>query len=164
MLAGAGQPKESSGGRRFGVAVADRTARLTLVAAATPGQDVIDQSVIDLADNPIQTLTETVVGTDRLLSDESHRLLATRLSWSDPLRADELRRSLEDSGVQNVVVLDESEAATGLAPTVGIDADATAMAPTVGFDGDATAMAPAFADDDVTGSLPTLGAADVVLG
>ena len=99
----------------LGVAVADRVARLTLVAAAAPSQDVIDQSVVDLADNPIHTLIETVVGTSRLLADESHRLLATRLSWSDPLRLDELRRSLEDSGVQNVVVLDQSEAATGMA-------------------------------------------------
>ena len=39
----------------LGVAVADRIARLTLVGAAAQGQDVIDESVIDLADNPIQT-------------------------------------------------------------------------------------------------------------
>ena len=99
----------------LGVAVADRIARLTLVEAAAQGQDVIDQSVVDLADNPIQTLTDTVVGTNRLLADENHRLSATRLWWSDPQRVDELRRALEDSGVQNVVVLDESEAATAMA-------------------------------------------------
>ena len=115
----------------LGVAVADRIARLTLVGAAAQGQDVIDQSVVDLADNPIQTLTETVVGTNRLLADENHRLLATRLSWSDPQGIGELRRALEDSGVQNVVVLDESEAATAMGPAVGPDAEATAMAPAV---------------------------------
>jgi hypothetical protein len=142
----------------LGVAVADRVARLTLVAAAAPSQDVIDQSVIDLADNPIHTLTETVVGTNRLLADESHRLLATRLSWSDPLRVDELRRSLEDSGVQNVVVLDESEAATGMAPTVGLDSAATGMAPRVGLDSAATGMAPRVGlDSAATGMAPTVG-------
>ena len=115
----------------LGVAVADRVARLTLVEAAARGQDVIDQSVVDLADNPVQTLTDTVVGTNRLLADENHRLAATRLWWSDPQRVDELRRALEDSGVQNVVVLDESEAATAMAPAVALDGEATAMAPTV---------------------------------
>ena len=113
----------------LGVAVADRIARLTLVEAAAQGQDVIDESIVDLADNPIQTLTDTVVGTNRLLADENHRLSATRLWWSDLQRVDELRRALEDSGVQNVVVLDESEAATAMAPAVGLDGDATAMAP-----------------------------------
>jgi hypothetical protein len=137
----------------LGVAVADRIARLTLVGAAAQGQDVIDESVIDLADNPIQTLTETVVGTNRLLADENHRLLATRLSWSDPQRIGELRRALEDSGVQNVVVLDESEAATAMGPAAGLDGDATAMAPTVGLDGEATVMAPAAAGTQSTGQV-----------
>jgi hypothetical protein len=137
----------------LGVAVADRIARLTLVEAAAQGQDVIDQSVVDLADNPIQTLTDTVVGTNRLLADENHRLSATRLWWSDPQRVDELRRALEDSGVQNVVVLDESEAATAMAPAVGLDGDATAMAPTVALDGESTAMAPAVAGTESTGQV-----------
>ena len=116
----------------LGVAVADRVARLTLVEAAAHDPEVIDQSVVDLADNPIQTLTDTVVGTNRLLADENHRLSATRLSWSDPQSVDELRQALEDSGVQNVVVLDEPEAPTAMAPTVGLDGAATAMAPAVG--------------------------------
>jgi hypothetical protein len=137
----------------LGVAVADRIARLTLVQAAAQGQGVIDQSVVDLADNPIQTLTDTVVGTNRLLADENHRLSATRLWWSDPQRVDELRRALEDSGVQNVVVLDESEAATAMAPAIGLDGDATAMAPAVGLDGEATAMAPAVAGAESTGQV-----------
>jgi len=145
----------------LGVAVADRIARLTLVEAAAQGQDVIDQSVVDLADNPIQTLTDTVVGTNRLLADENHRLSATRLWWSDPQRVDELRRALEDSGVQNVVVLDESEAATAMAPAVGLDGDATAVAPTVALDGEATAMAPAaaLASPDATAMAPAVGPA-----
>jgi hypothetical protein len=168
----------------LGVAVADRIARLALVGSAAQGQDVIDQSVVDLADNPIEKLTETVVGTNRLLADENHRLLATRLCWSDQQRADELRRALEDSGVQNVVVLAESEAATAMWGTAGaasstsddptlalargalmaagLAGDATAMAPAVGPAGDATAMAPAAQlAGDATTMAPTAGIADL---
>jgi hypothetical protein len=161
----------------LGVAVADRIARLTLVEAAAQGQDVIDQSVVDLADNPIQTLTDTVVGTNRLLADENHRLSATRLWWSDPQRVDELRRALEDSGVQNVVVLDESEAATAMAPTVALDGESTAMAPAVagtestgqvGSQWAYSAAEPELEPEDdeeaETRTVRRLAAADVVLG
>lgn len=80
----------------LGVAVTGPVARLALVGSR--GTDVIDQSVVDLADNPIETLTETVVGTNRLLAGENHRLVGTRLCWTDHPRADQLRRALEDSG------------------------------------------------------------------
>ena len=165
----------------LGVAVAGPVARLALVGSGARGADVIDESVVDLVDNPIQKLTETVVGTNRLLADENHRLLATRLCWSDPRKADDLRRALEDSGVQDVAVLSESQAATALSGTgraassmqgegrddptvalargaamaVGAGGDATAMAPAVGAAGDATAMAPAVgAAGDATAMVP----------
>ncbi|WP_050038859.1 hypothetical protein ABFA25_05520 [Mycobacterium lepromatosis] len=48
----------------LGVAVAGRVARLALVGSG----DVLDQSIVDLADNPIEKLTETVVGTNQLLA------------------------------------------------------------------------------------------------
>src|SRR6516162_6606010 len=138
----------------LGVAVAGPRARLALVGAGAGGADVIDESVVDLGGNPMQKLTETVVGTNRLLAEENHRLLATRLCWSDPQSADRLRRALEDSGMQDVAVLSESQAATALSgagrsalsvqpdddPTVAL-ARGAAMAE--GLAGDATAMAPA---------------------
>ena len=178
----------------LGVAVEDRIARLALVASAAQGHDVIDQSDVELGDNPIGKLTETVVGTDRLLAEENHRLLATRLCWSDPQRVDELRQALENSGVQNVVVLSEQDAATalletaatGLAPSGTSDDPTRALArgaamavEAAGFAGEATAMAPALGsewaysavdpepEDDAeaqTGPLRGLGAMDVVLG
>ncbi|HWS92259.1 MAG TPA: hypothetical protein VN306_07130, partial [Mycobacterium sp.] len=103
----------------LGVAVAGPVARLALVGPGARGADVIDQSVVDLADNPIDTLTETVVGTNRLLAGENHRLVATRLCWPDNAKADQLRRALEDSGVQNVGVLSESQAVTALMRAAG---------------------------------------------
>src|SRR5260370_4563325 len=138
----------------LGVAVAGPRARLALVGSGAQGADVIDESVVDLADNPMQKLTETVIGTNRLLAGENHRLLATRLCWSDPQWADRLRRALEDSGVQDVAVLSEAQAARALSgaggsalavrpddyPTVAL-ARGAAMA--AGLAGDATAMAPA---------------------
>jgi hypothetical protein len=163
----------------LGVAVTGRVAQLALVGSASAGHDVIDQSVVDLADNPIAKLTETVVGTNRLLADENHRLVATRLCWSDHPKADQLRRALEDSGVQDVVVLSESQATTALSgttraassmsvqapddPTValargaamaaGLAEDATAMGSAARLDGDATAMAPAVRGTQWTGQV-----------
>jgi hypothetical protein len=115
---------------------------LALVGSGARGADVIDQSVVDLADNPIDRLTETVVGTNRLLAGENHRLVATRLCWPDPPKADQLRRALEDSGVHNVAVLSESQAVTafmraaGRAGGVLVVDDETATLSVVGSDGD----------------------------
>src|ERR1700758_3282419 len=137
----------------LGVAVTGPRARLALVGAGAGGADVIDESFVDLADNPLRKLTDTVVGTNRLLAGENHRLLATRLCWSDRQEVERLRRALEDSGVHNVPVLSEAQAATALSgtgrsalraqpdddPTVAL-ARGAAMA--AGLAGDATAMAP----------------------
>jgi hypothetical protein len=102
----------------LGVAVTGPVARLALVGSGA-GHEVIDQSVVDLADQPIETLTQTVVGTNRLLAGESHRLVATRLCWTDHPQADQLRRALEDSGVHDVAVLSESQAVTALMRAAG---------------------------------------------
>ncbi len=142
----------------LGVAVADRVARLALVGSAARG-GVIDQSEVDLADSPIEKLTETVVGTNRILADENHRLVATRLCWTDHPKADQLRRMLEDSGVQNVVVLSESDAATALWRTSGSEGSTMLL---VG-DSAATLMAPALQAGDED-SPPTMLAAAPLAG
>lgn len=98
----------------LGVAIAGPIARLALVGAAAEGSAVIDQSSVDLAEGPVAVLTETIVGTNQLLADEGHHLVATRLCWSDQDRAEDLRRALDDSGVLDVAVLSESEAVTAL--------------------------------------------------
>src|SRR5260370_24653106 len=85
----------------LGVAVAGPRARLALVGSGAQGADVIDESVVDLADKPMQKLTATVIGTNRLLPGENHRLLATRLCWSDPQWAYRLSRALEEKHVHS---------------------------------------------------------------
>ncbi|TAM72979.1 hypothetical protein [Mycobacterium sp.] len=125
----------------LGVAVTGPVARLALLGPGAQGADVIDQSVVDLADNPVGTLTETVVGTNRLLADENHRLVGTRLCWTGDPRADQLRRALEDSGVHNVAVLSESQAVAALMRAAGrpgaalVMDDATATLSVVGSGG-----------------------------
>ena len=103
----------------LGVAVAGPVARLALIGPGASGGDVIDQSVVDLDNHPIEKLTETVVGTSRLLADEHHRLVATRLCWPDDQQADQLRQSLENSGVHDVAVLAESQAVSALMRAAG---------------------------------------------
>ncbi|MCV7101396.1 hypothetical protein H7I01_13535, partial [Mycobacterium palustre] len=103
----------------LGVAVTGPVARLALVGSGGRGAEVIDQSTVDLAGNPVDALTQTVAGTNRLLADENHRLVATRLCWDDAAQADRLRRALEDSGVRDVAVLSESQAVTALMRAAG---------------------------------------------
>ncbi|CDO86884.1 hypothetical protein AWC29_17660 [Mycobacterium triplex] len=151
----------------LGVAVTGPVARLALVGAGAGGSDVIDQSVVDLANNPIQQLTETVVGTNRLLANDNHRLVGTRLCWTDHPSADQLRRALEDSGVHNVAVLSESQAVTALMRAAGrtggalVVDDNTATLSVVGAaDGDPdappTMLASELLGGDATGTLDTM--------
>ena len=67
----------------LGVAVAGPVARLTLIESGTGGHGVIDESIVDLGEDPIATLTATVVGTNQSLAEQYHRLVGTRLCWSD---------------------------------------------------------------------------------
>ncbi|BBY22898.1 hypothetical protein [Mycobacterium stomatepiae] len=151
----------------LGVAVTGPVARLALVGAGAGGNEVIDQSVVDLANNPIEQLTETVVGTNRLLANDNHRLVGTRLCWTDHPSADQLRQALEDSGVHNVAVLSQSQAVTALMRAAGrsggalmVD-DNTATLSVVGpADGDPdappTMLASELLGGDATGTLDTM--------
>jgi hypothetical protein len=151
----------------LGVAVTGPVARLALVGAGADGSDVIDQSVVDLANNPIEQLTETVVGTNRLLANENHRLVGTRLCWTDHPSADQLRQALEDSGVQNVAVLSQSQAVTALMRAAGrsggvlVVDDNTATLSVLGSaagdpDAPPTLLASEALGGDATGTLDTM--------
>ncbi|MDR3657010.1 MAG: hypothetical protein P4L48_15530 [Mycobacterium sp.] len=142
----------------LGVAVTGPVARLALIGPGARGGDVIDQSVVDLDNHPIEKLTETVVGTNRLLADEHHRLVATRLCWPDDQQADQLRQALEDSGVHNVAVLSESQAVSALMRAAGraggvlVVEDGTATLSVVGpAAGDADAPPTVLASEPLAG-------------
>ncbi|OBF95126.1 hypothetical protein A5773_14900 [Mycobacterium sp. 852014-52450_SCH5900713] len=139
----------------LGVAVTGPVARLALVG---PGADVIDQSVVDLDENPVGKLTETVVGTNRLLADENHRLVSTRVCWSDDPRAGQLRQALEDSGVSNVALLSDSQAVAALMRAAGRPGAAALVLD----DATATLSVPGSADDQ--NAPPTVLAREAVAG
>ncbi|WP_322858669.1 hypothetical protein U8D42_18485 [Mycobacterium europaeum] len=141
----------------LGVAVTGPVARLALVGPGARGADVIDQSVVNLEDNPVAKLTETVVGTNRLLADENHRLVGTRVCWSDDPRAGQLRQALEDSGVPNVEVLSQSQAVAALMRAAGRPGAALVM-----DDATATLSVPGAPDDQ--GSPPTVLAGEPLAG
>ncbi|OJZ76275.1 hypothetical protein BRW65_02310 [Mycobacterium paraffinicum] len=138
----------------LGVAVTGPVARLALVG---PGADVIDQSVVNLEDNPVGKLTETVVGTNRLLADENHRLVGTRVCWSDDPMAGQLREALESSGVPNVAVLSESQAVAALMRAAGRPGAALVM-----NDATATLSVPGSAED--VDAPPTVLAQEPLVG
>ena len=109
----------------LGVAVTGPVARLSLLGPAVGGHAVLDESVVDLTMHPIETLIHTVVGTNQLLEGENHRLVATRLCWSDSDQADELRRALEESGLYDVIVVSEVAAETALLPVAPSGAESS---------------------------------------
>ncbi|MFV0496426.1 hypothetical protein [Mycobacterium sp.] len=106
------------------VVVAGPVARLVLVDAAASGDGPIDQYTVDLADNPVEALVQTVAGTNRLLGADGHRLVGTWLAVEDANLADQLRQALEYGGVANVQVVAVAADATRVAPVVGGDATA----------------------------------------
>ncbi|WP_373201975.1 hypothetical protein, partial [Mycobacterium marinum] len=147
----------------LGVAIAGPIARLALVGAAAEGSAVIDQSSVDLAEGPVAVLTETIVGTNQLLADEGHHLVATRLCWSDQDRAEDLRRALDDSGVLDVAVLSESEAVTALlgqahagSAVLLVGEETASLSVLGGGDAPPTMLAAAPVEGDATSTFDTL--------
>ncbi|MBY0442449.1 MAG: hypothetical protein K2Q25_10000 [Mycobacteriaceae bacterium] len=147
----------------LGVAVTGPVARLSLLGPAAGGHAVLDESVVDLAMHPMETLIHTVVGTNQLLAGENHRLVATRLCWSDSDKADELRRALEDSGVHDVTLVSESDAATALLqiPPDGVDVhpDDATLTGLAALDSPPTVMAAQLCGDVEPGFATARGAA-----
>ncbi|HEU4361937.1 MAG TPA: hypothetical protein VFR27_10560, partial [Mycobacterium sp.] len=127
----------------LGVAVTGPLARLTLVESGPGSPAVLDQSVLDVASAPVEALTETVVGTHRMLASEGHRLVATQLYWPDSRSADDLRQALDQSGVANVTVVSEAQVAGEATMSWPRGGDSTAtMASQSARDGDTiTALA-----------------------
>ena len=126
-----------------GVAVTGRVARLAMVGA---GGQVLDQYALELPDDAMTDLAETIVGTYRAVSDSGNRMAATRLCLPDASQAETLRQTVLGAGVQNVEVVSEAEAATALARSVGADAallladDDTVSLTVVGEDEESTSV------------------------
>ena len=126
-----------------GVAVAGRVARLAMIG---PDGQVFDQYALDLPDDAMTDLADTIVGTYREVADSGNRVAATRLCLPDASTADTLRRTVLDAGVPNVEVVSETDAAAALARKLGADAallladDDTVSLSVVGEDEESTSV------------------------
>ena len=129
-----------------GVAVTGRVARLAMVGSPASGGQVFDQYALDLPDDALTDLADTIVGTYRAVADSGNRVAATRLCLPDASAAETLRQTVLSAGVQNVEVVAEAEAAAALARSVGADAallladDDTVSLTVVGEDEESTSV------------------------
>jgi hypothetical protein len=130
----------------LGVAVTGRVARLAMIGSLASSGEVFDQYALDLPDDAMSDLADTVVGTYRAVADSGNRVAATRLCLPDASAAETLRQRVSSAGVQNVEVVTEAEAAAALARSVGADAallladDDTVSLTVVGEDEESTSV------------------------
>lgn len=106
----------------LGVAVTGRVARLAMIGAPASGGQLLDQYALDLSDDGMTELAETIIGTYRAVTESGNQVAATRLCLPDPAEADTLRQAVANAGVPNVDVIAEAEAAAALARSAGADA------------------------------------------
>ncbi|HET6732668.1 hypothetical protein [Mycobacterium sp.] len=130
----------------LGVAVTGRVARLAMVGSPASGGQVLDQYALDLPDDAMTDLADTIVGTYRAVTDSGNRVAATRLCLPDASEAETLRQTVLSAGVENVDVVSEADAAAALARSVGADAallladDDTVSLAVVGEDEESTSV------------------------
>lgn len=130
----------------LGVAVTGRVARLAMVGSPASGGQVLDQYALDLPDDAMTDLADTIVGTYRAVTDSGNRVAATRLCLPDASEAETLRQTVSNAGVQNVDVVTETDAAAALARSVGADAallladDDTVSLTVIGEDEESTSV------------------------
>ena len=130
----------------LGVAVTGRVARLAMVGSPASGGQVFDQYALDLPDDAMTDLADTIVGTYRAVAESGNRVAATRLCLPDASEAETLRQTVSNAGVQNVEVVTEAEAAAALARSAGADAallladDDTVSLTVVGEDEESTSV------------------------
>src|SRR5262245_15848269 len=117
-----------------------------MVGSPASGGQVFDQYALDLPDDAMTDLADTIVGTYRAVAESGNRVAAIRLCLPDASQAETLRQTVLSAGVQNVEVVAEVEAAAALARSVGADAallladDDTVSLTAVGEDEESTSV------------------------
>src|ERR1700754_272131 len=110
------------------------------------GGQVFDQYALDLPNDAMTDLADTIVGTYREVADSGNRVAATRLCLPDASAAETLRQTVSSAGVPNVEVVAEAEAGAALARRMGADAallladDDTVSLTVVGEDDESTSV------------------------
>jgi hypothetical protein len=95
----------------LGVVLDKAEARIALLDATAP-HAVIDQSAIDLSNQPVDTVVSALASTDRMLTESEHRLVGTSVCSADPATAAGVRDALVDADLTNVTVVSRSDAVT----------------------------------------------------
>jgi hypothetical protein len=95
----------------LGVVFDKAEARIALLDATDP-HAVIDQSAIDLSNQPVDTVVSALASTDRMLTESGHRLVGTSVCSADPATAAGVRDALVDADLINVTVVSRSDAVT----------------------------------------------------
>ncbi|AKS36825.1 hypothetical protein [Mycolicibacterium goodii] len=106
----------------LGVAVTGRVARLAMIGSPASGGQLLDQYALELSDDALTELADTIIGTYQAVTESGNQVAATRLCLPDPVEADTLRLTVSNAGVPNVGVVAEAEAAAALARSAGADA------------------------------------------
>lgn len=101
----------------LGVALDKTEARIALLDATAP-HAVIDQSVIDLGSQSVDTVVSALTSTDRMLTESGHRLVGTRVCSADPAIAAGVRDALADADLTDVTVVSRSDAVTEVTRTL----------------------------------------------
>ncbi|BBZ62576.1 phosphopeptide-binding protein [Mycolicibacterium monacense] len=109
----------------LGVVLDKAEARIALLDATAP-HAVIDQSAIDLSNQPVDAVVSALASTDRMLTESGHRLVGTSVCSADPDTAAGVRDALIDADLTNVTVVSRSDAVTEVTRSlVGGDTTAT---------------------------------------
>ncbi|KUI25570.1 hypothetical protein AU196_22395 [Mycobacterium sp. IS-1742] len=101
----------------LGVVLDKAEARIALLDATAP-HAVIDQSAIDLSNQPVDTVVSALASTDRMLTESGHRLVGTSVCSADPVTAARVRDALVDADLTNVTVVSRSDAVTEVTRTL----------------------------------------------
>jgi uncharacterized membrane protein YgcG len=101
----------------LGMSVSRTDARLALVGANRSGHsDVVDQCHVPLSSNggstASDTLMTTIMGTQKMLAANNHRLVGVRMTGSDDGFTTALRDALANAGVTDVDVVSQAQAET----------------------------------------------------
>src|SRR3954449_4638041 len=110
------------------------------------GGQVFDEYALDLPDDAMTDLADTIVGTYRAVADSGNQVVATRLCLPDVSQAETLRQTVTNAGVRNVDVVTETEAAAALARSADADAalllaaDDTVSLTVIGEDEESTSV------------------------
>ena len=108
----------------LGVSMAPETVRMVLVEGVGAGGVTVDQDDFDVtgSETPIAAADQVIaaiLGTRESAAEGGYQLLASGVTWTDPVEAAALRDALAAHKIENVMLVSAFMAAAALAQAVG---------------------------------------------